>query len=174
MQLKRSFLTLQQGMLDEELLDLDHEEAMRTLFHRLASLDRDKFHAGALALERAPKTGTIHVQGYLEHKRMRPKTIAKHLHCRLANGVMIVKNAKASWDYCAGLGVHATKPALARLTWGEPLLHGSQDETKLRDLVNAIVDGAELDDLMKTNPYGWCVHRERLVKFHSDWNFGIQ
>ena len=177
MQLKRCFLTIHQGMLDEKLASMrDNEIAMTTYFKllkkQLAGLP--EYHAGALALEIAPKTGTLHVQGYLEHSRKRLPTIAKDLLCGLSNGIMIVKDAQGSWDYCAGRGAYADKHALARHVWGEPKLHGSGGKADLRHLVQLIVDGAELDDIMKSNPYAWCVHRDRLLKFQRDWNFGIE
>ncbi len=129
---------------------------------------------GLLALEIAPKTGTLHIQGYLEHSRKRLPTIAKDLACNLTNGIMVVKDAQGSWNYCAGRGDYLDKHALDRFVFGEPKLHGSGQSAELKTLVQAIVDGAELDDIMKSNPYAWCVHRDRLIKFRNDWIYGIK
>ena len=176
MQLKRCFLSIHQGMLNPPYIDwADNETAMVSYWDELTTRLRSKkyFTAGALALERAPKTGTLHIQGYLEHDRKRLTTIASHLMCNLTNGISVVKDAQGSWNYCAGLGEYETKSAVARLTWGEPRLHGSVQNADLKAMVQAIIDGAQLEDLMKSNPYAWCVHRDRLIKFSNDWHFGI-
>ena len=162
-------------MLEEPFLTMpDNETAMRLYWEDLlTNINKEDYIAGALALEIAPKTGRIHLQGYLEHKRKRLNTISTELRCNLTNGISVVKDAQGSWDYCSGLGIHADKPALARYTWGEPKLHGSAENTDLKGMVQAVIDGAQLEDLMKNNPYAWCVHRDRLVKFYNDWNGGI-
>ena len=177
MQLKRSFLTIHQGMLDEPFINMpDNETCMILYFDELKKslAQRTEYIAGALALEIAPKTGTLHIQGYLEHSRKRLNTIAKDLMCNLTNGIMVVKDAQGSWNYCAGLHDYADKHALARHVWGEPKLHGSGGKADLRHLVQLVVDGAELEDIMKANPYAWCVHRDRMIKFRNDWLFGIR
>lgn len=176
MQLKRSFLSIHQGMLEEPFVSMpDNETAMKLYWEDLLkNIDKKEYTAGALAVEIAPKTGTLHIQGYLEHKRKRLNTIATDLMCNLTNGISVVKDAKGSWDYCAGLGEYETKPAVARITWGEPKLHGSAENADLKTMVQAVIDGAELNDLMKANPYAWCVHRDRIIKFYNDWYYGIQ
>ena len=69
--------------------------------------------AAALALEMGEQLGRIHIQGYMEHKPKRLKTLASAL------GVMttcfdIVKDAKGSWDYCTGVNKHDGKFAFKR------------------------------------------------------------
>ena len=176
MQLKRSFLSIHQGMLRNPYIEMpDNETAMKLYWDELIIRLKSKkyFNAGALALEMAPKTGTLHIQGYLEHDRKRLNTIAQHLMCNLTNGISVVKDAKGSWDYCAGLGQYENKHAIARFTWGEPKLHGSAENADLKTMVQAVIDGAELNELMRANPYAWCVHCDRIIKFHNDWYYGI-
>ena len=158
----------------------DNETAMRAYWDELyrmttTSKFQKEYTSGALALEVAPTTGTIHIQGYLEHKRKRFATIASDLLCITTNGISVVNNAQGSWNYCAGLGEYEDKPVLARLTWGEPKLHGSvEPKAELKKMVQQIIDGASLTQVMKANPYGWAVHRDRLIRFHDDWMFGIE
>lgn len=176
MQLKRCFLSIHQGMLNPPYIDMpDNETAMKLYWEELVTRLRSKkyFTAGALAIEIAPKTGTLHIQGYLEHDRKRLTTIASHLMCNLTNGISVVKDAQGSWNYCAGLGEYENKDAVARFTWGEPKLHGSVQNADLKSMVQAVIDGAQLEDLMQHNLYAWCVHRDRIIKFHNDWHFGI-
>lgn len=175
MQLSRCFLSIMQGQLKEPLnTDPCNETAMKLYFEELkANLDRKEYDAGAIALEIAPNTGTLHIQAYLEHKRKRIRTIANDLSCNLTNGIMQVKDARGSWEYCTGTGKHEGKHAISRMVWGEPRLHGSTENADLKMLVSAIMDGAQLQDIVKHNPYSWCVHRDRLIKFYNDWNFGV-
>lgn len=175
MQLKRCFLSIHQGMLNPPFIEMPDNETAMTLYWEelIKSINKNEYTAGALAIETAPKTGTLHIQGYLEHKRKRLTTIANDLLCNLTNGISVVKDAQGSWNYCAGLGEYETKSAVARVTWGEPRLHGSAENADLKSMVQAIIDGAQLEDLMKANPYAWCVHRDRLIKFSNDWYFGI-
>ena len=175
MQLKRCFLSIHQGMLNPPYIDMpDNETAMVLYWEELQKkINTKEYTSGALALEMAPKTGTLHIQGYLEHKRKRLSTIASDLDCNLTNGISVVKDAQGSWDYCSGLGDHEGKSAVARITWGEPRLHGSAEKADLKTMVQAIIDGATLHDIMVSNPYAWCVHRDRLVKFYRDWYHGV-
>lgn len=181
MQLKRCFLTIWMNQLDERFASMaDNETAMRAYWSELEKLTstskfRAEYQSGALALEIAPKTGNLHVQGYLEHSRKRLTTISKDLQLNLTNAIGVVKDAQGSWNYCAGLGEYQDKLAEARITWGEPKLHGSSEKkADLKLMVNQIIDGATLTQVMKSNPYSWAVHRDRLVKFYNDWVFGIQ
>ena len=181
MQLKRCFLSIHQAMLNPPYITMpDNETAMRAYWDELyrmttTSKFQKEYTSGALALEVAPTTGTIHIQGYLEHKRKRFATIASDLLCITTNGISVVNNAQGSWNYCAGLGEYEDKPVLARLTWGEPKLHGSvEPKAELKKMVQQIIDGASLTQVMKANPYGWAVHRDRLIRFHDDWMFGIE
>lgn len=176
MQLKRCFLSIHQGMLSPPLnSEQCNETAMRLYWDELKKAigQHPEYHAGALALEIAPKTGTLHIQGYLEHSRKRVSTIASDLLCDLTNGIMVVKDAQGSWNYCAGLGEYADKKAIYRRVWGEPKLHGSADNNDLKTLIQQVIDGASLNDIMKSNPYAWAVHRDRVMKFHDDWFYGI-
>lgn len=176
MQLKRCFLSIHQGMLSPPLnAERCNESAMRVYWDELkkAIAQHPEYTAGALALEIAPKTGTLHLQGYLEHSRKRVSTIASDLLCDLTNGIMVVKDAQGSWNYCAGLAEYAEKKAVSRLVWGEPKLHGSAEKNDLKTLIQQVIDGAALNDIMKSSPYSWAVHRDRVIKFHDDWYYGI-
>ncbi|MBA7546044.1 hypothetical protein ES705_38427 [subsurface metagenome] len=175
MQLRRCFITIHAKHLDDKTywnMGLDNnEETWRIIFKQICDkLARtDDYEAGALALEMGEKLGRIHIQGYLEHKPKRLQTLANDL------GVMktcfdIVKDAKGSWDYCSGLGKHEGKFAFDRFTFGEPKLHGSKEKVELNDLVNLIISGVEMREIMIQHPYAYCVHRDRLRKFSEDWN----
>lgn len=166
---------------DEDFASLpDNDSAMRAYWLEYqkktgTSAFRKEYPSGAACLEIAPKTGNLHVHVYLEHKRKRLTTISKENLLKGTNAIGVVKDAQGSWDYCAGLGIHVDKPAEARFTWGEPKLHGSIDKkADLKTMVQQIIDGASLTEVMKSNPYSWAVHRDRLVKFYNDWVFGIQ
>ena len=150
------------------------EENWRIIFKQLCEkLARSSdYDSGALALEMGEKLGRIHIQGYLEHKPKRLKTLANDL------GVIkecfdIVKDAKGAWDYCSGLGKHEGKFAFTRYSFGEPKLHGSKEKVELNDLVNCIISGVTLREIMITHPYAYCVHRDRLRKFNEDWNMKL-
>ncbi|AXH79376.1 MAG: replication-associated protein [Circular genetic element sp.] len=170
MQLKRCFITIHYAHLEAPGGN-DSEENWRIIFKEICDKvsRNDSYEAGALALEMGEKLGRIHIQGYLEHKPKRLQTLANDL------GVMktcfdIVKDAKGSWDYCSGLGKHEGKFAFDRFTFGEPKLYGSKEKVELNDLVNLVISGCELREIMVQHPYAYCVHRDRLRKFSDDWS----
>lgn len=84
-----------------------------------------------------------------------------------------VKSAKGSWSYCTGTGKYEDKPAVSRMSFGDPILYGDDQRADLQHLVSLVIDGVELGQLMKEYPYAWCVHRDRIMKFYNDWTFGI-
>ena len=134
MQLRRCFITIHHAHLDHELYkNLGDDEAAWTLIfdtmnRRIAKMPG--IEAAAMALEMGEQLGRIHIQGYMEHKPKRLKTLASAL------GVMttcfdIVKDAKGSWDYCSGINAHEGKFAFKRWTIGKPKLHGSLEKIVL-------------------------------------------
>jgi len=173
MQLRRCFLTIHHGHLDPDVYpDLPNcEEGWLMIFDKMCQRLSPKlgYEAGALALEMGEKLGRIHIQGYLEHKPKRLKTIASALGV-MTSCIEIVKDAKGSWDYCSGINAHEEKFAFKRFNWGTPKLHGSLEKIVLSDLVNLIISGVDLRAIMVRHPYAYCVHRDRLKKFEDDWN----
>lgn len=141
-----------------------------SLFDFLKShLDDSQYHAGALALEET-ESGNLHIQFYVECTRKRITTMMRDF--LVTNEAVFdrVKSAQGSWDYCTGEGKHADKPALARHSWGTPILYGGSASADLRLLVDLVIDGQGLDEIMRAYPYAFCVHRSRLLGFYEDWN----
>ena len=172
MQLRRCFLTIHHGHLDPDVYTAPNcEEGWLMIFDKMCQRLSPKlgYEAGALALEMGEKLGRIHIQGYLEPKPKRLKTIASALGV-MTSCIEIVKDAKGSWDYCSGINAHEEKFAFKRFTWGTPKLHGSLEKIVLSDLVNLIISGVDLKAIMVRHPYAYCVHRDRLKKFEEDWN----
>jgi len=173
MQLRRCFITIHHAHLDHNLYkNLGDDEAAWTLIFDKMIKRIGKtagIEAAALALEMGEQLGRIHIQGYMEHKPKRLKTLASAL------GVMptcfdIVKDAKGSWDYCSGINAHEGKFAFKRWSVGKPKLHGSLEKIVLSDLVNLYISGIPLGTIMQKHPYAYCVHRDRLKKFAEDWS----
>jgi len=173
MQLRRCFGTIHFGHLSErydELITGENSESMILVLEKLiANLD-DAYTAGAFAVEAGEVAGRIHIQFYVEHKPKRLSTLAKDFGVTTNACFDVVKSAGHAWDYCAGLGDHASKQAFKRLTFGEPKLSGTLAKVALNDLVNLIISGITLKEIMKAHPYAYCVHRDRLRKFYEDWN----
>ena len=169
MQLKRSFGTVNVGNLN--LGDvIPTERHLRNLFKYWKSNFNFKEHgykAGAFALERGD-TGNLHIQFYFECDKKRFRTMSNDL------GVQEfcfqrVRDATGSWAYCTGTGAHADKPAIDRFYFGEPKLHGDSSKADLKMMVNLIMEGVTIADIIKKHPYSWCVHRSRLMDFRRDW-----
>jgi hypothetical protein len=173
MQLRRCFITIHHAHLDHDLYKFgDSEEEWIMIFDKMVNRigKAAGIEAATLALEMGEKLGRIHIQGYMEHKPKRLKTLASIL------GVMttcfdIVRDAKGSWDYCSGLNAHEGKFAFKRWSVGKPKLYGSLEKIVLSDLVNLYISGVKLHTIMKEHPYAYCVHRDRLKKFAEDWDY---
>lgn len=179
MQLRRCFITIHYAHLDplvygvkkiDDMSPSGQEEAWLMIFDKMIKRigKTAGIEAAALALEMGEQLGRIHIQGYMEHKPKRLKTLASAL------GVMttcfdIVKDAKGSWDYCTGVNKHEGKFAFKRWQIGKPKLHGSLEKIVLSDLVNLYISGIDLKTIMRQHPYAYCVHRDRLRKFAEDW-----
>jgi len=178
-QLRRCFITIHHAHLDpliygvkkiDDMSPSGQEEAWLMIFDKMIKRigKTAGIEAAALALEMGEQLGRIHIQGYMEHKPKRLKTLASAL------GVMttcfdIVKDAKGSWDYCSGINKHEGKFAFKRWQIGKPKLHGSLEKIVLSDLVNLYISGIDLKTIMRKHPYAYCVHRDRLKKFAEDW-----
>ena len=173
MQLRRCFLTIHHGHLDPDLYKglTNDEESWKIILEKMSKRLEGSagLEAGVLALEQGEKLGRIHIQGYLEHKPKRLKTIASVLGV-MTSCIEIVKDAKGSWDYCSGINAHEGKFAFSRWTIGKPKLYGSLEKIVLSDLVNLLISGIDLRTIMMRHPYAYCVHRDRLQKFNDDWN----
>lgn len=173
MQLRRCFITIHHNHLNPELYKFgDSEEEWIMIFDKMVKRigNAPGIEAAALALEVGEQLGRIHIQGYMEHKPKRLKTLATIL------GVMptcfnIVKDAKGSWDYCSGINAHEGKFAFKRWSVGKPKLYGSLEKIVLSDLVNLYISGIDLQTIMKKHPYAYCVHRDRMKKFAEDWDY---
>jgi len=165
--LRRSTGTIHQGhMLDSIRIEDYYERLAKTLPLM------EGYHSGAIALEMTTKNN-LHIQFYIEHDRKRTTTLAKDLEVSTEFVFSKVNHARGSWQYCTGTGKYAEKPSIARASFGDPILFGNDTRADLQHLVACIIDGASLTEIMKEYPYAWCVHRDRLVKFNADWNYGI-
>jgi hypothetical protein len=181
MQLRRCFITIHWNHLNPKVYGVKNiddmspdgqEESWRFVFDKMVKRigNAPGIDAAALALEVGEQFGRIHIQGYMEHKPKRLKTLATIL------GVMptcfdIVKDAKGSWDYCSGINAHEGKFAFKRWSVGKPKLYGSLEKIVLSDLVNLYISGIDLHTIMKKHPYAYCVHRDRMKKFAEDWDY---
>lgn len=164
MMLRRSFGIIHEGHCPDSW-------TVESLFDYLRThLDPSEYHAGAIALEETEE-GNLHIQFYVEHTRKRTTTLARDFLVTTPAVFDIVRNAEGSWNYCAGLGKHKEKPALARHSWGTPILYGGTASTDLKTLVDMVIEGNTLGEIMVSHPYAYCVHRSRLVAFHDDWKF---
>ena len=67
MQLKRCFLSIHQGMLSPPFIEMPDNETAMTLYWEqlIKSINRKEYTAGALAIEMAPKTGTLQVELFM-------------------------------------------------------------------------------------------------------------
>lgn len=129
------------------------------------------FFGGAIALEQGEKEGNYHIQYYLEHKPLRPSTLANLLNLKMAEAIGKVQNlALGAYNYCAGLGDYADKPAIQRYVFGEVKCWGSGSGQKadLAGCVEIIVNGNTPYDILKENPYAYAVHRTRIWNLYMD------
>lgn len=186
LQLRRCFITIHEAHLDPLVYGVKNALSNPGVASRKSFQEEDwlmifdkmikrigktaGIEAAALALEMGEQLGRIHIQGYMEHKPKRLKTLASAL------GVMttcfdIVKDAKGSWDYCTGVNKHEGKFAFKRWQIGKPKLHGSLEKIVLSDLVNLYISGIDLRTIMRKHPYAYCIHRDRLKKFAEDWDY---
>lgn len=163
MMLRRSFGTIHEGHCPPNLCVADLYEWL------CGHLNQSEYHAGALALEETEQ-GNLHIQFYVEHKRKRTSTLARDFLVSTEAVFDRVKDAEGAWDYCSGLGKHSLKPALARYTWGTPVLYGGSASSDLKTLVDMVIEGETLDAIMRAYPYAYAVHRARLIPFCMDWN----
>lgn len=164
MQLRRAFGTIHEGHCHPGW-------DVANMFHFLKShLDIKQYSAGALALEETEQ-GNLHIQFYVECLPKRLSTMAKDFFVTTEAVFDIVRDAEGSWNYCTGSGRYEDKPAFERHQWGTPVLYGGTAKADLKHLVDLVISGAELDDIMRSNPYSYCVHRSRIVQFHADWTY---
>lgn len=141
------------------------------LFIFLSShLPRDRYTAGAFAFEET-KQGNLHIQFYVEMRvPTRTSTMMNDFLVTTEAVFDRVVDATGSWQYCTGTGPHVDKPAFDRFDFGTPKLYGGTAKADLKDLVDLVIDGNSLGDIMRGNPYSYCVHRARLIAFFEDWH----
>lgn len=176
MQLRRCVGTINFGNFNEDAKPepVPYDDRQQFLHQYLQYLKtvitpENGYRAGAFASELGD-TGNHHIQFYLEMSTAkRLSTLARVFKCD-REVFQTVYSPSGSWAYCTGTGQHTGKPAFERWEFGEPLLWGLETQTKLRDLVQQVLDGATLREIMKNDPYAYCVHRDRLRKFYDDWN----
>ena len=164
MQLRRAFGTIHEGHCHE-----GWDVANLFLFLK-THLDTEQYPAGSFALE-LTEEGNQHIQFYVECRTpKRPSTMAKEFFVTQPAVFDVVRNAQGSWDYCTGTGTHEGKPALDRFDFGNPILYGGTARADLKMLVDLVIGGATLTEIMKGNPYSYCVHRSRIQNFYHDWH----
>ena len=163
MQLRRAFGTIHEGHCHEGW------DVPNLFLFLKTHLDREQYTAAAFALEETEE-GNLHIQFYVECTPKRPKTMAKDFLVTTEAVFDVVRDANGSWCYCTGTEHHEDKPAFERFQWGNPVLYGGTAKADLKHLVDLVIGGADLKEIMKGNPYSYCVHRARIRRFYYDWN----
>ena len=160
--LRRSFGTIHQGHIPKGTIE--------DFFYGLkAKLERLGYLAGAFALE-FTKEGKKHIQFYCEHPRKRVTTLASDFGVTTEYVFDKVRDAPGSWAYCTGTGAHRDKPAIDRFNFGVPKLYGDTQRADLKLLIGLAMDGITPEELLRTYPYAWAVHRQRMLAFYRDWH----
>lgn len=169
--LRRSFGTIHVGHISDVVEGDRLDDGLREYWERVvrSCSDLPGFNAGAFALERGEQTGRLHIQFYIEHDRKRPETMATQMGLTTAAVFDVVRDAGGAWAYNTGTGAHAGKDAEARYEFGTPKLHGDSQKADLRMMIGLVMDGIPPEDLIKTYPYAWAVHRSRLIDFYRDY-----
>lgn len=167
MQLRRAFGTIHEGHTAEGW------DVANLFLYLKTHLSREDYIAGAFALEETA-TGNLHIQFYVETKiPKRPSTMAKDFLVSTDAVFDVVRDATGCWNYCTGTGDrHGDKPAFDRFDFGTPILYGGTAKADLKELVDLVISGADLREIMLGHPYSYCVHRQRIAAFYDDWNYG--
>lgn len=126
------------------------------------------YTSGAFALEET-ESGNLHIQFYVECTPKRPRTMAHDFLVLHEPVFSVVRDANGSWAYCTGTGAHEGKPAFDRFEFGNPKLYGGTARADLKELVDLVIAGSTLNEIMIGHPYSYCVHRSRLHAFYFDW-----
>ncbi len=163
------------GTIHEAHLDIDQWDGIDHYFQDFIESQMPKeISAGAFALEVGEKTGRTHIQFYIEfNDRLRTSTLRGLFDLGLPKHEAAfnrVYDAQGSWDYCSGTGRYAGKKAIQRVVFGDPKLYGTAKQPRLAELVEMVIDGNSLKDIMRHSPYAWAVHRQRIVSFYYDWH----
>lgn len=169
-QLRRATGTIQYGH-----LDADEYDNLEDYWERLPKLLTDeRLSAGAFALEIGSKTNRLHIQFYIEFSdRLRTQTLRNIFDLHLPKHEACfrrVMDAQGSWDYCSGTGRYSDKDNEDTHVFGDPKLFGESKSANLRQMVQMVIEGDTLLEIMKADPYAWTVHRHRIVQFWHDWN----
>lgn len=164
MQLRRAFGTIHEGHC------YDGWDIPNLFIFLKSHLDRSEYLSGAMALE-LTESENMHIQFYIECRiPKRPATMAKDFLVTTEAVFDTVRDATGSWQYCTGTGErHKDKPALDRFDWGTPVLYGGTAKADLKALVDLVISGATLAEIMRGNPYSYCVHQARISRFYYDW-----
>lgn len=163
------------GTIHEAHLDLDEYDGIVAYFEDFIESQMPKeISAGAFALEVGEKTKRTHIQFYVEfNDRLRTSTLRGLFDLALPKHEAAfnrVYHAQGSWDYCSGTGRYSGKEAIGRVVFGDPKLYGAEKHPSLADMVEMVIDGNNLDSIMRHSPYAWAVHRHRIVQFYTDWH----
>lgn len=169
--LRRSTGTIHWGHLDPNLYP-----DISSYFQAIKETDWPAlgFLAGAFALEIGEKTGRPHVQFYVEHKRKRLNTLvvnfnlSSHKHAAVFD---TVRDAEGAWAYCTGTAKYEGKPAADRFRFGSPKLFGTSAKADLKMLVDLVIQGEDIDSIMRMHPYAFAVHQHRIIPFSERWGY---
>lgn len=146
MQLRRAFGTIHEA----HCIDgWDVASVYEYLKHHLPAMAG--YESGAVALE-LTENDNLHIQLYFECSPKRLSTMKHDFLTRHETCFEIVKDAEGSWAYCTGTGAHENKPALDRFEFGTPKLYGGTARADLKSLVDLVISGASLAEIMKGNP----------------------
>ena len=163
MQLRRAFGTIHEAHCIDGWTVPDVYEYLSTHLQGI-----NGYLAAAMALEET-ESGNLHIQLYFECTPKRLSTFAHDFLVRHETCFEVVKDAAGSWAYCTGTGAHEGKHAFERFQFGEPKLYGGTARADLKHLVDLVIGGATLQEIMIGNPYSYCVHRSRIQSFYFDW-----
>lgn len=170
-QLRRAYGTIQYGHLDSEKYD-----SIEDYFENFVKVEIPKdtrLHAAAFAMEIGEKTSRVHIGFYIECEPLRTSTLRNAFDLYEAKheaAFQTVRDARGSWNYCAGEGRYENKDALERMRFGEPTLYGEAEKVNLQSLVVRIMDGDNLSAILIDHPYEYAVHRARLHGFYYDYD----
>jgi len=174
MMFRRSFGTIHQGHLPEDITLDEWFYAAHGMSPRSSATDWEDmgYTAGAFALEEGTATMRRHIQFYVEHKRKRPSTLAKDFGVTTPFVFDRVRDAQGAWDYCTASGAHEGKEGVIdSFSFGTPKLHGDTTRADLKLLVGFVCDGIHPFEIMKSHPYAYCVHRQRIWHLWKDMRY---
>lgn len=125
----------------------------------------------ALAYEECPSTHRPHLQFYVEFSKPVYGThLATIFSCEQRPHSEQVKNATRAYNYCTGNGKHKKKPFIERYEFGETKVAGDALDSRLKIIVDWIVDGMNPAEIASADPYGYAVHCRRIWDLYKILN----